>query len=78
VLRVVVPIAQNAAVSYSNHFNETLIEMEKDKFIRCIGVDGKLHVCEPHKDTCKCGVKVAIKKSEQNNQQRYSCYECTY
>jgi len=47
-------------------------------FIHCIGVDGKLHVCEPHKAICKCGVKVATKKLKRDDYNRFSCYKCTY
>ncbi len=53
--------------------------MKEDKvYIDCIGVDGKQHVCEPHKDTCKSGVKALRKQILKNDYTRYSCYECTY
>lgn len=50
----------------------------KDNYIDCIGVDEKIHVCEPDKDVCKCGVKIKTKKIHKNDYLRYSCYECTY
>jgi len=46
--------------------------------IECIGVDERLHVCEPDKDVCKCGVKVKSKKIFSKDYERFSCYECTY
>lgn len=52
--------------------------MEDKIYIDCIGVDRKIHVCEPHKNTCKCGVKVLDKKVLNVDKYRYSCYECTY
>ena len=48
-------------------------------YIPCLGVDGKWHLCEPHSNTCKCGVKVKSKKDDKelfNN--HYACYKCTY
>jgi hypothetical protein len=46
--------------------------------LRCVGVDNKQHTCEPHKDTCYCGVKVKRKKLLKNDGLLFSCYECTY
>lgn len=49
------------------------------KAIPCLGVDGKWHLCEPHLDVCKCGVKVKTKKvGYMDRSEHYSCYECTY
>lgn len=49
------------------------------KYIDCIGFDNKIHVCEPHKDVCKCGIKVKRKKLLKNDfVLLYSCYACTY
>lgn len=49
------------------------------KYVECIGVDDLIHVCEPHKDVCKCGIKVKRKKLLKNDfVLLYSCYECTY
>jgi len=48
------------------------------KYIQCIGVDNKLHICKPDEDICKCGVKVKSKKLLSKDCERYSCYECTY
>jgi GTPase Era involved in 16S rRNA processing len=53
-------------------------EREDGNYIRCIGVDGKQHICEPQKDTCYCGVKVKTKKPQRDDYKRFSCYECTY
>ena len=51
----------------------------KQKYINCIGIDNKIHVCEPDKDVCKCGVKVKRKKILKNDYQLYFwCYECSY
>ena len=49
-----------------------------DRWISCIGVDNKQHICLPESDTCKCGVKIKRKKMLKNDHQLYSCYECTY
>lgn len=46
--------------------------------ISCIGVDNKKHVCEPYKETTKCGVKVKRKKELKNDHKLLGCYECTY
>jgi len=46
--------------------------------VRCVGVDNKQHVCEPHEDTCICGVKVKRKKLLKYDGLLFSCYECTY
>lgn len=49
------------------------------ELIVCIGEDRTLHVCEPHKDKAKCGVKVINKKpTKQERAACFSCYECTY
>ena len=56
-----------------NHF-----EKELKNYIQCIGIDNKLHICEPDKDICKCGVKVKNKKLLKNDYLKYSCYEYTY
>ena len=52
------------------------------KYIRCLGVDNKWHICRPESDTCKCGVKVKTKKEKEikalKNKEIYFCYECTY
>jgi len=47
-------------------------------FIDCIGADNKKHVCEPHKDESKCGVKIKRKKLQPDDWKLLSCYECTY
>ena len=48
-------------------------------YISCLGVDNKIHECEPHKDVCKCGIEVKSKKLKKKDYQLYySCYECTY
>jgi hypothetical protein len=57
--------------------------METDKtekaYIPCLGVDGKWHLCEPHLDVCKCGVKVRSKKDNKELFNKHcACYECTY
>lgn len=69
----------------AREFAESVIRMlcpsntEENKYIRCIGVDDKIHVCLPDATTCKCGVKIKRKKLFKNdNINRFSCYECTY
>lgn len=49
-------------------------------YIHCLGVDDKIHICEPDKDVTCCGVKVKDKKSklEYFINKYYSCYPCTY
>lgn len=48
-------------------------------FIRCIGKDEKIHVCEPHETKTKCGVDIRKKNpSSKDEENKYSCYECTY
>jgi hypothetical protein len=49
----------------------------KKIFIRCVGIDDKIHVCEPSQSKTKCGIKVKNKKMNEDKF-RYSCYECTY
>lgn len=49
------------------------------KYIDCIGIDQKLHVCLPWKDKTECGIIIIKKKLNSNDYiNRYSCYECTY
>jgi len=55
-----------------------IIMNENTIYILCVGVDEKLHECEPHQDICKCGIKVKSKKLSRDDYLRYSCYECTY
>ena len=41
--------------------------------IACIGVDGKIHCCEPHKVTCLCGLPVSRKTvKDKDYSKRYS------
>lgn len=47
-------------------------------FVRCIGIDDKIHECEPDKNICRCGIKVKSKKLQTFDYLRSSCYECTY
>jgi hypothetical protein len=47
-------------------------------YITCIGIDEKIHKCEPHLNICKCGIVVKSKKLSKNDYERCSCYECTY
>ncbi len=47
-------------------------------FIEVIGEDRKKHIAEPHKDTCKCGIKIIRKKLRDDDYRLFSCYECTY
>lgn len=47
-------------------------------YVDCIGADNKQHVCEPHKDVCKCGMEVKRKKILRDDWKLFSCYECTY
>jgi len=46
-------------------------------FIECVGVDGKIHYFEPHKNTCVCGMKISCKKLQRCDlQTRYWCGDC--
>jgi len=52
---------------------------KKKIYINCIGVDDKIHYCEPHKDICVCGVKVRRKKLLSQDYNKYFfCYVCDY
>lgn len=56
-----------------------MVEEKEPVFILCVGVDRKIHICEPHKDETKCGVKVLKKNiSSHEHVTLYSCWECTY
>lgn len=46
--------------------------------IECIGADGKLHCCEPHKDVTLCGMKVKSKNIGRDDWKRFWCCECDY
>lgn len=50
--------------------------MSKPFMINCIGEDDKQHICEPHKSTCYCGVKVKRKKPLRDDWKLFYCYEC--
>jgi len=48
-------------------------------YIKCTGVDQKIHICEPHLKETKCGVKVDTKNvSDRDYKAKFSCYECTF
>jgi len=52
---------------------------DNDKnLVRCIGTDGKQHICYPWEEKCYCGVPVLRKKPLRDDWKRLSCYECTY
>ena len=56
-------------------------DIEQDnnvKFIPCIGIDNKQHVCESNSEICVCGTKVRRKKMLKRDHLLFSCYECTY
>lgn len=50
----------------------------ESEYIRCVGEDGKIHICKPHEDVCNCGVKVLTKVITKQHDKLFSCYECTY
>lgn len=53
--------------------------MDEPRYIDCVGVDNKVHVCLPEADTCKCGVPVKRKKLLRDDLTKlFSCYSCTY
>lgn len=53
--------------------------MEQKKYIRCIGKDEKIHICEVNEIKTKCGVDIRRKKiTQKDEEKRYSCYACTY
>ena len=45
-------------------------------YIPCLGIDRKIHICEPGSKITKCGITVI--NTKVNNSQYFSCYECTY
>lgn len=47
-------------------------------FVDCVGVDNRQHVCEPHKEKTKCGIKIKRKKLLRDDWMLFNCYECTY
>jgi len=48
-------------------------------YIDCIGVDRKIHVCEPHASKTLCGINILKKNpSTKAIEGLYSCYECNY
>lgn len=59
---------------------ETIPSLKKSEkvYISCVGIDMKKHICEPHKDKCKCGMPVHKKKMTMVDIHRFSCYECTF
>lgn len=63
--------APNVGVGGKDHGNRL-------KYIECIGIDLKQHVCEPHKDNCKCGVRVKRKTLLKKDYKLFSCYECNF
>ena len=66
-------------VGYALLYAISLRRCRMDKiYIECIGIDERLHVCEPNLDVCKCGIAVKSKKLNRDDYLRYSCYECTY
>ena len=65
----------NGEEEYDEYDN--YIEKSKRKvYIVCVGEDEKKHLCEPHKDICKCGIKVKSKKFNRDDHMRYGCYVC--
>lgn len=48
------------------------------KTIECIGSDGLIHFCEPHKATATCGVIVIRKKLGKVDMKRFNCPKCGY
>jgi len=47
--------------------------------VSCLGMDMKLHICEPHSDKAICGEAVRKKNlTLKDRENRFSCYECTY
>ena len=45
--------------------------------IRCIGIDNRIHFCEPYLDKTICGIKVRRKKILSHDYERfYWCFEC--
>jgi hypothetical protein len=63
-------------MAYCEICDEVICECNK-VIIDCVGVDNKLHRCEPHKNTTKCGIKVKSKKDVKRGE-LHGCYECTY
>lgn len=58
---------------------ETRQKRDADQhYNKCIGEDGKQHICYPWSDKCYCGVAVIRKKLLRDDWKRLSCYECTF
>ena len=55
-----------------------IIMNEEKIFIKCLGKDDKIHVCEPHSEKTLCGVSIKRKKLCKKDFQKYSCYKCSY
>ena len=61
-----------------NVVSPTTAGSEVERFVMCIGVDDRQHVCLPESDICKCGMKIKRKKLLRNDSYKLGCYECTY
>ena len=52
---------------------------EKVTLVECLGMDMKLHTCDPASKTTVCGEPVRRKKLTMLDFSKFpSCYECTY
>ena len=52
-------------------------ELYQKEYYQCIGIDNKIHECEPHEDKTYCGIKIKSKKLRiKDITDRYYCYEC--
>jgi len=48
------------------------------RVIECVGTDGLLHFCEPHKATTVCGKEIKTKKPGKVDLKRFNCPDCGY
>jgi len=63
--------APNVGVGGTDHGNHR-------RYIECVAVDDKQHVCIPESDKTKCGLRVKRKSLLKNDHKLFSCYECTF
>ena len=67
------------AIVMLNNAQELLSDYVDRVLIHCIGIDKKIHYCEPHSNKTICGVQVLRKKILSHDYEIfYSCCECDY
>lgn len=51
---------------------------EQFPIVECVGKDGLIHFCEPHKTTTNCGINIIKKKLGKVDIKRFNCPKCGY